>query len=313
MLCNLVWPWKRGGASGSSRRSDDSSEKSRPAWLGGGILPRPGATACACLVLLLALGFLGRVSGAPAEGLARQQWTVEGVAREALVQVPAAARTNPVPVIFAFHGHGGSMRQAARSFDFHTRWPEAIVVYPQGLNTPGRLTDPEGRRAGWQSALGDQADRDLKFFDVLLASLQQSYRVDTNRLYATGHSNGGSFTYLLWAARGDKFAALAPSAAVPGSARLQLRPKPVLHVAGEQDALVKFAWQQWTMQALRRLNQCDAGQPWEGEPLCTLYPSKVGAPVLTFIHPGTHAYPPEAPAIIVKFFKNHTLAPASPP
>lgn len=238
---------------------------------------------------------------------ARRQWTVDGVVREALVCVPPQARTNPTPMVFAFHGHGGSMHNAARSFSYHTRWPEAIVVYMQGLNTPGRLTDPEGKRPGWQHAIGDHGDRDLKFFDAVLASLEQDYRVDGKRIFATGHSNGGAFTYLLWAARGDRFAAVAPSAAA-AAPRLfpQLKPKPVLHVAGENDALVKFAWQQQTINALRKLNQCGEGQPWEGEKGCTEYPSKLGAPVVTFIHPGTHQFPTDAPAIIVKFFKQRS-------
>src|ERR1051325_749978 len=101
---------------------------------------------CLCLGALL----LAHIPAQAEDGLARQQWTVDGVAREALVYVPSAARTNPTPVVFAFHGHGGSMLNAARTFSVHTRWPEAIVVYPQGLNTPGRLTDPDGRRPGWQ-------------------------------------------------------------------------------------------------------------------------------------------------------------------
>jgi len=28
----------------------------------------------------------------------------------------------------SFHGHGGSMRNAVRSFGYHALWPEAIVV-----------------------------------------------------------------------------------------------------------------------------------------------------------------------------------------
>ena len=89
-----------------------------------------------------------------------------------------------MPVVFAFHGHGGSMQNAARSFGFHTLWPEAVVVYPQGLNTPDRLTDPEGKKPGWQSAAGDQGDRDLKFFDAVLKNLRQDYKVDSRRIYA---------------------------------------------------------------------------------------------------------------------------------
>jgi len=242
-----------------------------------------------------------------ADPLVRRQWTIEGALREALVYAPPQARTNPAPVVFAFHGHGGSMNNAARTFGYHTRWPEAIVVYMQGLKTPGRLVDPEGRQPGWQAATGDQGDRDLKFFDAVLASLQKDYQVDAKRIYATGHSNGGGFTYLLWAERGDRLAAVAPSAAIAGLGLPRLKPKPVLHVAGRDDNLVKFAWQELTMEALRKLNQCAEGQPWEGETNCTLYPSKLGAPVVTFIHAGTHQFPANAPAIIIKFFKQHSL------
>jgi hypothetical protein len=35
-----------------------------------------------------------------------------------------------------------------------------------------------------------------------------------------------------------------------------------------------------------------------------MYPSKLGTPVITAIHPGTHQYPAKAPEVIVKFFKS---------
>jgi polyhydroxybutyrate depolymerase len=257
----------------------------------------------------LATGFLafatlaGAFTVRAADPLVRREWTVDGVVRQALVFVPAQASTNPSPVVFAFHGHGGSMQNAARSFAYHREWPEAIAVYPQGLKTPGRLTDPEGKRAGWQHAAGDQGDRDLKFVDAMLASLKEDYHADEKRIYAAGHSNGGGFTYLLWAARGDLFAAFGPSAAAAVRNLAKLKPKPVLHVAGQNDQLVKFAWQKLTMDALRRLNECGEGKEW-GK-WCTEYPSKIGAPVVTFIHPGTHQFPAAAPAAIVKFFKQH--------
>ena len=237
--------------------------------------------------------------------LTRREWTIDGVTREALLYAPATAKTTPAPVVFVFHGHGGSMRNAVRSFHIHTLWPEAIVVYPQGLNTPGRLTDPEGKLPGWQGNVGDQGDRDLKFFDAVLASLKADFKVDDRRIYSTGHSNGGGFTYLLWAARGDVFAAMTPSSAAAARQLKDLKPKPVLHVAGEQDPLVKYEWQKATMNALRKLNGCDEqGTEWDKQ--CTLYPSKTGTPVVTLIHPGNHAFLPDAPPLIVKFFKAHS-------
>ena len=54
-----------------------------------------------------------------------------------------------------------------------------------------------------------------------------------------------------------------------------LKPKPVRHVAGEKDALVIFAWQQQTMNALRKLNECGEGKPWAKD--CTVFESKVSA------------------------------------
>ncbi len=313
------------------------------------------------LFLLLSLGLLAHVSASAAEEPARREWSIDGVVREALVYVPASAKTNAAPVVFAFHGHGGNMRNTVRTFNIHTLWPEAIVVYPQGLNTPGRLTDPEGKKPGWQHGAGDQGDRDLKFFDAMLASLKKDYKVDAKRIYSTGHSNGGGFTYLLWATRGEHFAAFAPSAsaasflapdiaakitvqldaknaksgeavketdkatgegkaAKPADAtakqgerakdkrepgNYQLKPKPFLHFGAENDPLVKFEWQKATMDRLREFNQCGEGKSWKDEKGATLYASKLGAPVVTYIHDGLHKFPANAPALMVKFFKDH--------
>ncbi len=233
---------------------------------------------------------------------ARREWQIDGVAREALVYVPETAKEKPAPLIFLFHGHGGTMQAMVRRYGLHTLWPEAIIVAPQGLNTPGRLTDPEGKKPGWQHTAGDHGDRDLKLFDAMLSDMKKDYKVDEKRIYSTGHSNGGGFTYLLWAERGDVFAAVAPTASAFARQGVdKLKPKPAFHLAGENDTLVKYEWQVAMMKALRELNQCGEGEPW-GE-FCTKYPSKIGAPVVTYIHPGGHGFPQGAEAVIVKFFK----------
>jgi polyhydroxybutyrate depolymerase len=237
------------------------------------------------------------------EALLNREWRIDGVKREALVHPPQRASGQRAPVIFVFHGHGGSMRQAAKSMPFHEQWPEAMVIYLQGLPTPGRLTDKEGKRDGWQAGPGELGDRDLKFFDAMWRSLNTDYALDAKRVYATGHSNGGSFTYLLWAKRAHLFAAFGPSGAVAGRSYGPLAPRPVIHIAGEQDELVKFSWQKLMIESLRRSNQCGPGRA-VGENR-TLYDSKVGAPVMTYLYPGSHTYPVEATALIVAFFKTH--------
>src|SRR4051794_19047085 len=84
---------------------------------------------------------LAQRAEAALKDVSRREWTIEGTSREALLYIPAAAQSTPSPLVFAFHGHGGNMRNAAVMFDYQRVWPEAIVVYMQGLNTPGRLTD----------------------------------------------------------------------------------------------------------------------------------------------------------------------------
>ncbi|QIL38243.1 prolyl oligopeptidase family serine peptidase [Pedobacter sp. HDW13] len=231
------------------------------------------------------------------------KWTVGDTVREAMVYLPVNAKTKDSPVIFVFHGHGGTMGNMFRSRSFEKLWPEAIVVCPQGLNTPGQLTDPNGRLPGWQKAPGDMGDRDLHFFDAMLKTLREDYWVDNKRIYATGHSNGGGFTYLLWATRGDIFAAFAPSSAVAAKVANLLKPKPAMHIMGEQDYLVKPTWQRAMYNKILQVNSCsDKGQPYDQ--YATLYPSDTQTPVVLYIHPGGHVYPVEANKVVIKFFKS---------
>jgi polyhydroxybutyrate depolymerase len=229
-------------------------------------------------------------------------WQVEGVSREGLVYIPEKKSEGKLPLVFDFHGHGGTARNAARSHHIHKVWPEAVVVYLQGLKTPGKLTDPEGKRPGWQSRPGDQMDRDLKCFDVVLASIKKELPIDEQRIFSTGHSNGGAFTYLLWAKRGDVFAAFAPVAAPAGLYFADAKPKPLFHSASESDPIVAFAMQKRTFERVKKMNGCDdKGEEWAKG--CLRYSSKSGPPVVVHLHDGGHKYPEAAPELIVKFFK----------
>jgi len=244
-----------------------------------------------------------RRAGEQASNLKRMTWKVDGVDREALVYFPAKPEKNP-PLVFAFHGHGGRAEYSARKLAIHEFWPEAICVYPQGLPTAVPQIDPTGKMPGWQKFIGDQNDRDLEFFDAMLKSMKADHQIDEKRVYSCGHSNGGFFTYVLWASsRGDQLAAVAPIAALLDLKDIKgQKPKPVLHVAGEKDPLVKFEGQQRTIQQDRKLNACDP----DGKPagkFCTEYTSKNGPPVVAFIHPGGHEIPEGAVEKIVEFFK----------
>ena len=264
------------------------------------IVPTRAIIQAATLLFLASL-----VSAGP---LARKTIEVDGVDREYLLHAPETGSLTPL--VFVFHGHGGNMQNTSRSFRIHELWPEACVVYMQGLKTPGQLTDPEGKRNGWQHAPGDQGDRDLKFFDAVFKSLEE--KIDARNVFSTGHSNGGGFTYLLWHARADKFRAMAPSSAAANKFLKGLSPKPVIHYAGRQDPLVKYAWQRATLMQVHANNKCKRqGKPWHGTDSIegTIYLSATHNPVVTLISDEGHKFPREAPDLFVRFFKEQLINP----
>ncbi|MFO0827502.1 MAG: prolyl oligopeptidase family serine peptidase [Phycisphaerales bacterium] len=246
--------------------------------------------------------------------LTHRTYRVEGAVRDAVLWIPPKDKipATGAPVVFVFHGHGGSAFNASRQFALHTLWPEALIVYPQGLPTVAPLVDPQGKERGWQLTIGSNDDRDLKFFDAMLAALDKECPIDRSRIYCTGHSNGGGFTYLLWQARPDVFAAVAPSAAAAMRPAETLKPLPVMHMAGEKDPLVRYEWQVKTMDAVQKLNGCNpTGTPWAEH--ATIHESRTGTPLVRYVHPGGHEFVKDAAPLIVRFFKEHAKPATSAP
>jgi polyhydroxybutyrate depolymerase len=224
-------------------------------------------------------------------------WTVDGVKRDAIIYVPSSPPPGKLPLVFSFHGHGDDMENF-QVVGLQDAWPDAIVVYFQGL--PSR----DGYR-GWQVEPGEYGDRDLKLVDAALAALKKKYNVDDGRVYATGFSNGAHFTYLLWAMRPSVFAAYAPVAGRIRETAMPKEPRPLFHVGGARDAQVAFADQKAAMGIAIRVNGVDGNGKSCGDG-CTLYGADTAAPVMTWIHQGGHEYPRATSAKIVQFFHDHS-------
>lgn len=86
--------------------------------------------------------------------------TVDGVDREAIVYGPSHRTAAKSPVLFAFHGHGGSPERMNARAHFETLWPEAVVVYPQGL--PTVVQDRANNAPGW-ALEAKESNRDTSF------------------------------------------------------------------------------------------------------------------------------------------------------
>jgi polyhydroxybutyrate depolymerase len=232
-------------------------------------------------------------------------WDIDGARREALVFAPSPAAPNAKhPLVFVFHGHGGNMRGFAEHTALAQHWPEAIVVVPQGLDTPS-ARDPKGRKPGWQRLAGG-SNADLKLFDAMLATMHHEFSVDDRRVFATGFSNGAFFSLLLWIERSDTLAAVSIVAGALDPSQHLTTPKPVLHIAGDRDPLVTPAKVAVTVAEERRANGAE-GQGQSCGEHCTLY--RGARDNVKFItHPGGHEYPKAAAAWTVDFFKSVRVA-----
>jgi len=258
------------------------------------------------IVLLLAASLMLPITTFAAAPLKPLKIRVDNLPREGLVYVPTATPAGGLPLVFVFHGHGGTAAKAAEGFAIHEYWPEAACVYLQGVPTPSGA-DPQGKRPGWQRDAGEYGDRDLHLFDAALARMKQQHKIDEHRIFATGFSNGGFFTYLLWAERGDTFAAISVCAAVPGKKGDELKPKPYLHIAGQNDDMVPFDSQQKAMEFVHKLNGCsDVGELWSNPGMkitTTMYASSSGTPFVSAVHAGGHEVPtPGGGRLMARFF-----------
>lgn len=225
----------------------------------------------------------------------------DGVQRYALVYTPRSNFRTPRPLVFVFHGRGGSMHGISKKIDIHNFWAEAIVVYPQGMWCEG------GYRDGFGWIINDTEDegRDIRFFDVLLEYLLKNYDVDSSNIFATGHSNGGGFTYALWALRGDKFKGFAPSASSShrlGENAQKRVPKPVFIMAGELDEIVKIDRVRRDVAEAKRINGC-TDSPSKFTEATTIYYGENGADVVDAIHPFGHEIQRDMLHEMVDFFK----------
>lgn len=242
--------------------------------------------------------------------LQKMTWVINGITREAMVHV-ATGGTGQPPIIFAFHGHGGTdFGFAEKAFEYF--WPEAVVVYPQGLITKTDV-DTMCKLAGWQTTVGEincrngMLDQDIKFFDAMLNRMIKKFNVNTSQVFVHGWSNGADFIYdALWPMRKKKIAALCPAGATLDTI-VGKRPIPVMHVAGLLDVHVPYDEQQQTITEIRGLNRCSPDSTiWAtgtGGLVGAEYDSPLSDPVISLHYDDGHGYPYTVPPLIVKFFK----------
>jgi len=111
----------------------------------------------------------------------------------------------PVPVVFDFHGLGGSGASQKGLSGWATLGDSKgfITVFPNGVGNSWNI----GRCC---STAQTQNVDDVGFVRAIIKQLQTDACIDTKRVYASGCSNGGGMSYRLACDAADVIAAVAP-------------------------------------------------------------------------------------------------------
>ena len=167
---------------------------------------------------------------------------VDGRSRSYIIHIPPKyAAKQPTPVVLAFHGAMTNAAIMALASGLSVKADEAgfVVVYPNGTGKGDLFL--VWNSGGFAGPKAKELPDDVGFVKATLDDLAKVVRVDPQRVYATGISNGGMMCYRLAAELSERIAAIAP---VSGTMAVEKcrprRPVPVMHFHGTADKLVPF-------------------------------------------------------------------------
>ena len=154
--------------------------------------------------------------------------------REYYVSLPEDI-SKPFPIIINFHGFLSHAmdQQGFSQMDNYAHQNGIGVIYPEGVKRSWNVG---------KAILNDE--NDIGFVNALIDSVSLKYNIDSNRIYACGFSNGGTFSYELICGLSNKIAAFG---SVGGNFSINQnrlcdigREIPLIHIHGTRDRLQKY-------------------------------------------------------------------------
>jgi polyhydroxybutyrate depolymerase len=173
-------------------------------------------------------------AAAPKSG--RLSIDVGGTMREYILAVPDNYdASKPYRLIFGWHPLGGSAQQVAGNgnsgyYGLQSQAKgSAIFVAPEGLPF-------NGNSLGW----GNSNGQDIAFLEAMLARFRAELCIDENRIFSTGFSFGGMFSFAAGCSPGGMMRAIAPQAGNIQVSRCEDgdRPVAVMGFHGVDDTVV---------------------------------------------------------------------------
>ena len=164
----------------------------------------------------------------------------DNLQRDYILYVPALYNsTNPTPLVFNFHGYTSNAFDQMWYGDFRSIADTAgfIIAHPMGSLDNSGITH-------WNVGWGGSTVDDIGFTAALIDSLSANYNINQDRIYSTGMSNGGYFSYHLACNLSTKIAAIASVTGAMSQYTQTIcnpsHPTPVMEIHGTADLTVPF-------------------------------------------------------------------------
>ena len=175
---------------------------------------------------------------------AQEKLKVGGTEREYKIYVPKDLGAKR-PLLISCHGMNQDAAYQMGMLDIKSVADTAkfVTVFPEGISKSWDIT----------------GNRDINFMLALIDEMVEKYDIDRGRVYLSGFSMGGMFTYHAMNKIADRIAAFAPISGYPmggATASPNVRPIPIIHTHGTSDDVVTFSNVQKNLNVWIKHNGC---------------------------------------------------------
>ena len=165
----------------------------------------------------------------------------DGISRDYAVYIPDSyTGDDAVPLLFNFHGFGSNGFEQTFYGDFRSIADTAgfILIHPEGTLISGS--------AHWNVGgftAGSTTD-DVGFTNAMIDTISANYNINAERIYSTGMSNGGFFSFRLACELSNRIAAIASvTGSMTPETLFACNPQhamPMMQIHGTTDAVVPY-------------------------------------------------------------------------
>ena len=175
---------------------------------------------------------------------AQEKLKVGGTEREYKIYVPKDLGAKR-PLLISCHGMNQDAAYQMGMLDIKSVADTAkfVTVFPEGISKSWDIT----------------GNRDINFMLAIIDEMVEKYDIDRGRVYLSGFSMGGMFTYHAMNKIADRIAAFAPISGYPmggATASPNVRPIPIIHTHGTSDDVVTFSNVQKNLNVWIKHNGC---------------------------------------------------------